>query len=63
MSHEEKQTEFKGPLFINETLRDRFAMAALTGLVGHPRNREDYELLANMAFQIADAMMNRREDE
>jgi hypothetical protein len=45
------------------TARDEFAKAALTGLVGHPKNREDFELLADMAFQIADAMMKRRQQE
>jgi len=39
------------------TLRDEFAMAALTGLLA-----KDYpeELLANKAYKIADAMLEER---
>ncbi|NTU49491.1 MAG: hypothetical protein HGA87_01105 [Desulfobulbaceae bacterium] len=49
------------------TLRDQFAMAALTGLIASDAEiiRTDYErtadLLANCSYEIADAMLISRE--
>ena len=42
------------------TLRDRFAMAALTGLVSRTP-RYDYGTAAQSAYRYADAMMKERE--
>jgi len=45
------------------TLRDQFAMAALTGFVASGKLGEAYtqEVLAGASYQIADAMMEARE--
>jgi len=42
------------------TLRDQFAMAALTGCVGE-RCDESLEVVATLAYQYADAMLKARE--
>ena len=44
------------------TLRDRFAMAALTGLVSHAGSNVDADMFAAQADEIADAMMQRRKE-
>ena len=41
-----------------EALRDRFAMAALTGMLG--RYNHDLDAAARWAYQYADAMMKAR---
>jgi len=41
------------------TLRDQFAMAALTGLIADP-NGADYQLAPKKAYQLADLMMEAR---
>jgi hypothetical protein len=43
------------------TLRDRIAMAALTGLVGSSREYCEYEILALEAYRIADVMLRARQ--
>lgn len=44
-------------------LRDRFAMAALTGLLADPSVRDrNFDLLALNAYEVADAMLLRRRD-
>ena len=45
-----------------ETLRDRFAMAALTGMLACPNNSEGNTLdnFAAIAYAIADAMLKVR---
>ena len=45
------------------TLRDQFAMAALTGFVASGKLSKVYtqEVLAGASYQIADAMMRARE--
>lgn len=46
---------------VNEpTLRDQFAMAALTGMCAHPDCEGTYEEIANQVYRLADAMMNAR---
>lgn len=42
------------------TLRDRFAMAALTGMLACPDSSGSFESFAGDAFKYADAMMARR---
>ena len=41
------------------TLRDEFAMAALTGLISDP-NGADYQVAPKKAYQLADLMMEAR---
>lgn len=44
------------------TLRDQFAMAALTGMLTDTRNGDDHESeIACMAYAYADAMLEARE--
>lgn len=43
----------------NEALRDSFAMAALTGLIGNC-NVEGWDNFAKQAYLLADAMMEER---
>jgi len=44
-------------------LRDRFAMAALTGLLGDPESSmESNDWLAKVAYEYADAMLKARGD-
>ena len=53
------------PVPIVETLRDRFAMAALTGLISGtlftPEVDVSTDLIATAAYDIADAMMEARD--
>ena len=42
------------------TLRDRFAMAALTGLCADPNSGHDVEQMATWCYDIADAMLASR---
>jgi hypothetical protein len=42
-------------------LRDQFAMAALTGIVGHPQPLEGCAEYARLAYEFADAMLKARE--
>ena len=45
-------------------LRDRFAMAALTGLLADPESSmESLDWIAKVAYEYADAMMKARGDE
>jgi hypothetical protein len=45
-----------------DSLRDRFAMAALTGLISNPHNAyAQSEHLVMAAFMVADEMMVERE--
>lgn len=49
-------------LSVKPTLRDRFAMAALTGILVHTGwNRKPTEQLARLAYYQADAMMEARD--
>ena len=43
------------------TLRDQFAMAALTGMATHPETFNNPGEFAQAAYNIADAMMDRRD--
>jgi hypothetical protein len=43
-----------------KTLRDEFAMAALTGFLSHPDAGFNVESSAQVAFQYADAMLEAR---
>lgn len=45
------------------TLRDQFAMAAMTGMLANPNNGGTYELLAEAAYGYADAMLAERAKE
>lgn len=46
------------------TLRDQFAMAALTGIMAHDRDDEyAEEWVANRAYYLADAMLTARKGE
>lgn len=42
-------------------LRDRFAMAALTGILASPEHVSDVEIITGSAYQWADAMMKARD--
>jgi len=44
----------------NKTLRDEFAMAALSGMIINPIVRPAPEDIANLAYQLADAMLAER---
>ena len=47
-------------------LRDRFAMAALTGLLGHFEDgihTSDCEMISDLAYDMADAMLKARGDD
>lgn len=45
------------------TLRDQFAMAALTGLLSDTDRDISYETAAYRSFEIADYMMEARDEE
>lgn len=45
------------------TRRDRFAMAALTGLLAFPECEGSYEYIAEQVYRIADAMEAARNKE
>ena len=59
------QKQSNVPVPIVETLRDRFAMAALTGLISGtlftPEVDVSTDLIATAAYDIADAMMEARD--
>jgi len=42
------------------TLRDHFAIAALTGLVSTGTTKSDHDSLSRQAYEIADAMLSAR---
>ena len=44
------------------TLRDQFAMAALTGLLANERNDGTAEAIANVCYKAADAMLEARKE-
>jgi len=44
----------------NTSLRDQFAMAALSGMLAHPRNQCDPAHDVTTAYKFADAMMIAR---
>lgn len=46
-----------------ETLRDRFAMAAMTGVIAPTQGTWNANRVAQSCYQIADAMMVAREAE
>lgn len=52
--------------FLGATLRDQFAMAALTGLLAHigivARNAPSDDDLARGSYEFADAMLKAREE-
>ena len=50
----------KGSKFENPTLRDQFAMAALTGLLAVLSHKTSAELLAIEAYEAADYMLEKR---
>jgi hypothetical protein len=43
------------------TLRDQFAMAALTGMLSDPHG-DPYQIVPKKAYQIADAMLEARKE-
>ncbi len=43
------------------TVRDRFAMAALTGMIADP-NGPDYRSVPKKAYEMADAMLEARKE-
>lgn len=51
------------PISMSETLtlRDQFAMAALTGMIADP-NGPDYPSVPKKAYEIADAMLETRKE-
>lgn len=49
------------PLPDPEDLRDRFAMAALTGMLADSKVRGDVNEMARVSFIVADAMMKARQ--
>ena len=54
---------FDSPLAVRETLRDRFAMAALAGILANPKLPDHIENIKNAAcdcYRWADAMMTAR---
>lgn len=46
---------------VEPTLRDQFAMAALTGFCAPDDDWEDYETMAIHAYRVADAMLAARD--
>ncbi len=43
-----------------ESLRDRFAMAALTGLLAHPSSSQSLQPIVRLAFECADEAVAQR---
>jgi len=59
----EQELRDNPPLCVDrETLRDKFAMAALTGLLSAEPDNEVYDLrvVTMRAYQVADAMLDAR---
>lgn len=56
--HVQRQNaRLKGNAQENPTLRDQFAMAALTGLLANPNDRAPYDDVVAYAYNIADKML------
>lgn len=51
------------PISMSETLtlRDQFAMAALTGMIADP-NGPDYRSVSKKSYEMADAMLEARKE-
>ena len=49
------------PAELGMTLRDWFAGQALAGTLAHPGDSCDWEMFANAAYKIADAMIAERD--
>jgi len=45
----------------DKTLRDEFAMAALTGILACPEGCGNYQTMCDDAYKCADAMLKARE--
>jgi hypothetical protein len=58
----EQNQRLKGDKRENPTVRDQFAMAAVTGMLGHGVNSDAANVSAT-AYWLADAMMKAREQE
>jgi len=48
-------------ILLTLTLRDQFAMAALTGMIADP-NGPDYRSVPKKAYEMADAMLESRKE-
>lgn len=66
MTHTEREqeltlnvTQAKREAAVKPTLRDQFAMAALSGAT-QPKNSYEFDDIAEWAYKIADAMMKAR---
>lgn len=44
------------------SLRDYFASAAITGLIANPNNSGEADIVAKVAYMVADAMLKFRGD-
>ena len=54
---------YEGPITVNSertTLRDQFAMAALTGLCANNKVQYNVKAYAGISYELADAMMEAR---
>jgi hypothetical protein len=60
--HPENQASHEGEEMTEKTLRDEFAMAALTGLLSNPNGGFNPFQAAVEAYGFADAMMREREE-
>jgi hypothetical protein len=43
------------------SLRDYFASAVITGLIANPKNSGEADIVAEVAYMVADAMLKVRE--
>ena len=57
---EEIIDDIKAMVAEGETLRDRFAMAALTGYLSCPVTGGDQAVFAKVSYEIADVMLKAR---
>mgnify|MGYP003341518341 CR=1 FL=1 len=55
------QTSFSKTIIEQPTLRDQFAMAALTGMI-QSISSSDWKKIAAHSYQVADAMLAAREE-
>lgn len=61
MREEAQQMAEAGRIAARAERRDRFAMAAMTGLLANPDSEGAYKFLAENAYRMADAMEAERE--
>jgi hypothetical protein len=59
MDHSDRKNEH--PVMTTMTLRDQFAMAALTGMIADPSG-VDYRSVPRKAYEMADAMLEARKE-